>query len=364
MVTAMTKLDPTPPLSGVTVVDMTTALGEYAGRLLADLGADVIRFDNAASTSPYRREFMNAGKQIRATRPSGSELTGLLQRAQILLTSEGPAALRAKDLHPADVTRRHRMLVHVAISPFGLTGPYADRPASDLTLMAAGGLLALGGDPDREPVRAWGEQTAVIAGVHSTTAALIALHVLETESRGQIVDLSVQEAVAHSIENAAQYVDLEGVVRRRAGAGPREAGTGLFRCADGWIYLVGGLGGKPLAWNAIAEWLTDGGVAGAADLDADRWQRPEWRRTPQACNRFRELFEVFAASRTKAELFASGQKRGISIAPVATPEDLLRDPQLVARNYFHVVEVGQRVTLPGPPYRFATSDVGPRTERG
>jgi crotonobetainyl-CoA:carnitine CoA-transferase CaiB-like acyl-CoA transferase len=79
----------------------------------------------------------------------------------------------------------------------------------------------------------------VIAGVHATTATLIALHVLETESRGQIVDLSVQEAVAHSIENAAQYVDLEGVVRRRAGAGPQEAGTGLFRCADGWIYLVG-----------------------------------------------------------------------------------------------------------------------------
>ncbi len=360
----MTGIDLTPPLSGVTVVDMTTALGEYTGRLLADLGADVIRFDNADATSPHRRAFMNAGKQIHASQPGGDEVSELLDGADILLTSEGPAALRAKDLHPEDVTRRHRMLVHVAISPFGLTGPYADRPASDLTLMAAGGLLALGGEPEREPVRAWGEQTAVIAGVHATTAALIALHVLETESRGQIVDLSVQEAVAHSIENAAQYVDLEGVVRRRAGAGPQEAGTGLFRCADGWIYLVGGLGGKPLAWDAIAEWLIEGGIADATDLDAERWQRPDWRRTPQACNRFRELFEVFAASRTKAELFATGQKRGISVAPVATPEDLLADPQLVARDYFRVVEVdGRRVTLPGPPYRFRTSDVGPRTGR-
>ena len=360
----MTPMDPTPPLSGVTVVDMTTALGEYTGRLLADLGADIIRFDTSAATSPHRRAFMNAGTQIRHMQPGGAELSELLRQAQILLTSEGPAALRAKDLHPVGVTRRHPMLVHVAISPFGLTGPYADRPASDLTLMAAGGLLALGGEPDREPVRAWGEQTSVIAGVHATTAALIALHVLEAQSRGQIVDLSVQEAVAHSIENAAQYIDLEGVVRHRAGAGPREAGTGLFRCADGWIYLVGGLGGKPLAWNAIARWLTDGGVADATDLDAERWQQPDWRRTQQACDRFRELFEVFAALRTKAELFASGQKRGISVAPVATPEDLLRDPQLVARDYFRVVEVeGKRVTLPGPPYRFRTSDVGPRTER-
>ena len=186
--------------------------------------------------------------------------------------------------------------MHVAISPFGLTGPYADRPASDLTLMAAGGLLALAGEPDREPVRAWGEQTAVIAGVHATTAALIALHVLETEGRGQIVDLSVQEAVAHSIENAAQYVDLEGVVRRRAGAGPQEAGTGLFRCADGWIYLVGGLGGKPLAWRRDRRVADRWGLADATDLDAERWQQPDWRRTPQACTRFRELFEVFAES--------------------------------------------------------------------
>jgi benzylsuccinate CoA-transferase BbsE subunit len=360
----MNHMDLTSPLSGVTVVDMTTALGEYAGRLLADLGADVIRFDNAAPTCLHRRAFMNAGKQIRAWRPRGEELTDVLKCAQILLTSEGPAALRANDLHPLDVARRHPMLVHVAISPFGLTGPYADRPASDLTLMAAGGLLALAGEPDREPVRAWGQQTAVIAGVHATTAALIALHVLETESRGQIVDLSVQEAVAHSIENAAQYVDLEGVVRRRAGAGPREAGTGLFRCADGWIYLVGGLGGKPLAWKAIAEWLTDGGVAKATDLDAECWHRPQWRRMPEACKRFRDLFEAFAASRTKAELFMSGQKRGISVAPVATPQDLLRDPQLVARDYFRAVEVeGRRVTLPGSPYRFATSDVRPRKGR-
>jgi benzylsuccinate CoA-transferase BbsE subunit len=363
-VTEMTEMDLSSPLSGVTVVDMTTELGDYTGRLMADLGADVIRFDVSAPVSPHRRAFMNAGKQIRTTRPSGRELDELLARTQIVLTSEGPAALRAKDMHPLDVTRRYPMLVHVAISPFGLTGPYADRPASDLTLMAAGGMLALGGEPDREPVRAWGQQTAVIAGVHATTAALIALHVLETESRGQIVDLSVQEAVAHSIENAAQYVDLEGVVRRRAGAGPQEAGTGLFRCADGWIYLVGGLGGKPLAWKAIAEWLTEAGLHDAADLDSERWQQSQWRRTPQACTRFRELFEVFAASRTKAELFAAGQKRGISIAPVATPDDLLNDPQLVARDYFRVVEVEEaHVTLPGPPYRFRYSDVGPRTGR-
>lgn len=362
----MTTTDTTPsvdhsaPLSGVTVVDATTWLGEYTGRLLADLGADVIRIDRAAAAASPRRAYMNAGKQIRDLEP-GAELEQLLGGAQILLTSEGPAALRARDLHPCDVINRHPRLVHVSISPFGLTGPYADRPASDLTLLAAGGLLALAGEPDREPVRAWGEQTAVIGGAHAAVATLIALHVLETEFRGQIVDLSVQEAVAHSLENAAQYVDLEGVVRSRAGAGPREAGTGLFRCSDGWIYLVGGLGGSPLAWHGIVAWLVDGGVAAATELDERRWLEPKWRRSPEACAQFRKLFEGFAARRTKSELFTSGQKRGISVAPVATPQDLLDDPQLVAREYFRTVTVeGQCVTLPGPPYRFRTSHVGPR----
>lgn len=343
------------PLDGVTVVDMTTPLGEYAGRLLADLGAEVIRI-GVPETTLARRVFMNVGKTFRAD----ADLDMLLSQAQLLITSEGPAGLRSKGLDPAEVTDRHRRLVHLAISPFGLTGPYADRPASDLTLLAAGGLLALAGDPDREPVRAWGEQSTVIAGVHAATAALIALHVLETEGRGQIVDLSVQEAVAHSVENAAQYFDLEHVVRRRAGSGTQEAGTGLFRCADGWVYLVGGLGGKPLAWSQIADWLIDAGIAGAAELRADCWQVSQWRRQPYAGERFRELFEEFTAHRTKAELFAAGQRRGISIAPVAMPEDLLVDPQLLARNYFRIIDAGvEPMVLPGPPYRFRHSDVGP-----
>lgn len=350
--------DTSAPLAGVTVVDLTTTLGEYTGRLLADLGADVLRLDPGSATSPHRRAFMNAGKRIRQDVPA--TLDRLLDGAQMLITSVGPAALRIQGLDPQEVTARHPGLIHVAISPFGLTGPYADRPASDLTLLAAGGLLALAGDPDREPVRAWGEQTAIIAGVHAATAALIALHVLETESRGQLVDLSVQEAVAHSLENAAQYYDLEDVVRRRAGAGPQEAGTGLFRCLGGWIYLVGGLGGKPLAWRAITEWLTEAGTTGAEVLDENCWQQPGYRRSVEACSRFRAIFENFAATRTKAELFGSGQKRGISIAPVATPRDLLDDPQLVARNYFRDVDVdGTTVTVPGPPYRFRHSTVGP-----
>lgn len=379
MVVTMT-LTPTMdgPLEGVRVIDLTTRLGAYTGRLLSDLGAEVIRVEPRGG-APERNHapqtedgisfgfaFTEAGKQSLIADSSDADnavqLERLLDTAQMLLTSEGPALLRARDLHPENVTDRHPGLVHVSISPFGLTGPYADRPASDLTLLAAGGLLGLAGDPDREPLRAWGNQTSVIAGVHAATAALIALLSLESTGRGQIVDLSVQEAVAHSLENAAQYLDLEGVVRKRVGAGPAEAGTGLFQCADGWVYLVGGLGGRPLAWQSITDWLTGQGIDEAETLSADKWQERTWRRSREGSTAFRVIFEKFARTRTKQELYESGQGRGISVAPVATPEDLINDPQLVARDFFRTIDVGGHpLRFPGPPYRFANAYVGPRS---
>ncbi|WP_189186343.1 CoA transferase [Streptomyces albiflavescens] len=364
------------PLDGVRVIDLSTRLGAYAGRLFADLGADVIRVEPPGGV-PERTvpplvggvtslsfAFTEAGKRsvvLDLDDPvDAARLEDLLGTAQMLLTSEGPGRLRELVLHPDDVTARHPRLVHLSISPFGLTGPWADRPAGDLTLLAAGGLLTLAGDPDLAPVRAWGEQTSVIAGVHGAAAALMALLALEDTERGQVVDVSAQEAIAHSLENAVQYFDLEGVVRHRAGAGPAEAGTGLFACADGWIYLVGGLGGLPLAWEAISQWLEDNGVEDAEQLREPRWRERDWRRGEQGIAVFRTLFERFAAQRTKQELYEDGQRRGISIAPVSTPHDLLSNPQLTERGFFRKLAVGDRtLAFPGPPYRFAGLDVGP-----
>ncbi|WP_327686325.1 CaiB/BaiF CoA transferase family protein [Streptomyces sp. NBC_00467] len=365
------------PLEGLRVIDLSTPLGTYTGRLLADLGADVIRVEPPGgvperSAPPLTEDgislsfaFTEAGK--RSVVLDGHEIGGgagqferLLNSAQILLTSEGPSRLRQRGLHPADVTRRHPRLIHVSVSPFGLTGPWADRPASDLTLLAAGGLLSLAGEADLAPVRAWGNQTSVISGVHAATAALIAVLVLEETGQGQIVDVSAQEAVAHSLENAAQYVDLEHSIRRRVGSGPREAGTGLFACSDGWVYLVGGLGGLPLAWDSITDWLVSGGLEGAAQLHEPQWLDRSWRRSNEAVRAFRDLFERFAAERAKQELYEEGQSRGISIAPVSTPEDLLTSPQLTERGFFRPVTVsGRTLAFPGSPYRFDGMDVVP-----
>lgn len=364
------------PLDDIRVIDLSNGLGTYTGRLFADLGADVIKIEPPSgaperTTPPLTPQgtsvffaFTEAGKRSITLDGTATEqaeqLERLLDTAHILLTSEGPSRLHQRGIHPEDVTRRHPGLIHVSVSPYGLTGPWADRPACDLTLLAAGGLLALAGEADLPPVRAWGNQTSIIAGLHAATAALMAVLALEETGQGQIVDVSAQEAVAHSLENAVQYVDLENTVRRRAGSGPREAGTGLFACLDGWIYLVGGLGGLPLAWDAITQWLESGGLKDAADLRDPRWQQRDWRRSDEGVQTFRDLFERFAAPRTKQDLYEDGQRRGISIAPVSTPSDLLASPQLAGRAFFRQIAVGDEVlTFPGSPYRFERLDVAP-----
>jgi benzylsuccinate CoA-transferase BbsE subunit len=363
-------------LAGIRVVDATTWLGAYVGRLLADLGADVARLE-APNGSAERNEglrlpggtsawwaFTEAGKRaiVLDQRQPGhvARLAALLDGADVLVTSEGPRALQARGLDPAALRARHRSLVHVSVSPYGLDGPYADRPATDLTVLAAGGLLALAGDPDRAPVRPFGRQSALMACLHATVGALIALLVAEDSGRGQTVDVSAQEAVAHSLENAVQYADLEGLVRGRVGSALAEAGTGLFTCRDGWVYLVCGLGGYPLGWDGLIAWLESEGVA-AAGLREERWHTAAWRKSAEAVAEFRAVFERFAAGRGKQELYEGGQRHGVSIAPVSTPADLLASPQLVERGFFQEIMVdGQPVLMPGPPYRFEGAEVGPR----
>ena len=160
-----------------------------------------------------------------------------------------------------------------------------------------------------------------------------------------------------------QYADLEGVVRGRTAGTATEVANGLFRCRDGWVYLVAGIGGTPLGWDGLLGWLAGAGVE-VAELREPRWQDAAWRRTPEAADEFRLIFEGFTATRGKAELYEAGQRHGVSVGPVATPADLLDSPQLAARGFFREVEVaGRVVTVPGPPYRFAGLAVGPRPVR-
>jgi len=329
-------------LTGLRVLDCTNRLANYATRLLAGLGADVVRVtsvDGSADTSPALDDlYLNGGKRTFEVDPSKDSdrawLVAAACSADVIFETHPGSLLSAAGIEPELLRERNPSLVHTCVSPFGRTGPDGGRAASDLTLMARGGLMWLAGEPDLPPVRPAGHQSEMAAGLYAAIGSLIGVLSTDSTGEGQRVDVAALECVASALENATQYWDLEHTIRRRTGSRPREAGSGLFRCEDGHVYMMAGRLSTPRGWIAIVEWLNEVGAAGAAELQKSHWSTFEYRTRPDAARFFEDVFTEFARNRKKAELYEDGQKRGIVICPLNTPIDLLSDRQLRHRGFF------------------------------
>jgi benzylsuccinate CoA-transferase BbsE subunit len=363
------------PLASTRVLDLSGPFGAYAGRLLSDLGADVIRVvpptgdplaDDppvvATSTGPASafQWFVNLGKQVvelDLARPGERELCEqLFASADVLLETWGPDPVEVGGWERADVEARFPGLVMVSITPFGLDGPRGRDAGTDLVTLASGGLLALGGYPDTSPIAPTGGQAMLAASIFGAVAAIFGLIARQADGRGRRLDVSAEEAVASALEDAIPQYDLTGRVRRRAGDVPREAGTGIFRCADGYVSMVAGRLGTAKAWRSLVEWLVEERAPGAEVLLGDDWQSFPFRQRPEAVAQFAQVFGPFAAGRTKAQLYEEAQRRSIALAPVNEIPDVLDNPQLAARDFFvpvHVPELGRAIQFPGRPYRLS-----------
>jgi benzylsuccinate CoA-transferase BbsE subunit len=360
--------DPKAPLHGIRVLEIAGELTGYAGKLLADLGADVVLADlSSHPNEPHgfdpREFFLDHAKQCV---PAGSDstcLTRLILDADVILQSGGTGEPCPPKLDPALVRGRNPAAVQVIVTPFGRSGPKADAPSTDLTRLAAGGLLWLGGYPDAEPVAAFGEQSTTATGIYAAVAALLALLARERSGDGDTVEISSQEVLTQALETSIAEYELLGKVRRRLGDNPREAGTGVFPCADGHVSMVAGRLGTAAAWVRLVEWLQESGAPGAELLSEPGWDTLEHRQRPDAIASFSEIFGQFAAGRCKDDLHREGQKRSIAIAPVNAVADVLADPHLAARGFFVQMtepRTGTNVRVPGTPFRFSAPSMPSR----
>jgi benzylsuccinate CoA-transferase BbsE subunit len=350
--------DPDATLRGYTVLEIEGELSGYAGKLLADLGAEVMLANLSPSppadaTFDARRFFLHHGK----TRvDSTTALNRLVGEVDVVLQSVGGDEPCPPELEPATVRAANAAVVHAVITPFGLSGPKVNAPSTDLVCLAAGGLLWLGGYPDTEPVAPHGEQSTVGAGIYAAVAVLLALLARERTGEGDTIEISAQELVTQALETSLGEYELLGKVRRRLGDRPREAGTGIFPCADGHVSMVAGRLGTAAAWLRLVEWLQE--TEGADELSGPGWDTLEHRQRPESIAEFTAIFGRFAAGRRKHDLYAEGQARGIAIAPVNTVADVLADRQLASREFFVPAtdpETGTEVVLPAPPFRLASA---------
>jgi benzylsuccinate CoA-transferase BbsE subunit len=360
-------------LAGIRVLDLSSRYGHYAGKLFADLGADVLLIEPTAGCA-MRREgpfldqrphaegslsfaYFNSGKRsvgLDLATPEGRQIfLKLAAGVDLILETGRPGELAALGLGYEELRAVRQGIVVTSITPFGQAGPYAQYECEDIVALALGGLLYLGGYPDGAPMAAAGQQAWRAGEQFAAIASMMAIYRAEDSGQGCAVDVSIQECVVLALENAVQFFDLEGSIRKRYGGTQKQAGTGVFPCADGMVYLMAGGVASNRFWYSTVQWLIDEGVSQAEALKDDKWLDTRFLETDEARQIFLNLVIPFLASRTKAYLYTEGQRRRIPICPVSTTADLVENRQLAHRQYFVDVphpHSGRSLRAPGAPY--------------
>jgi benzylsuccinate CoA-transferase BbsE subunit len=352
------------PLAGIRVLDLCDQKGALAGKLLAGLGAEVVLVEPPGGSSlrdlppfwdglPERERslffwFYAAGKRSLTLDPASGTGVALLRRlaavADVVVATEAsggltPAALRAAS---------PRLLV-ASITPFGLQGPYQGWKTSDLVAQALGGMLYVNGHPGRAPLRALGLQAYHQAGIFAATGILAGLLARERTGQGQLIDVSVQAAVAAALEHVPGFFHQDGRIARRQGTLHWTRYFRVGRCRDGWVMHCT-LGD----WTSLLEWMKSDGMGATVDdpaLEDIKVRQAE-------AERLFDALDAWAARYTVAELVEGAQLRRIPYAAVHPPEALLHDAHLAERGFFVPIEhpgLDRPVPCPGAPFRLTDS---------
>lgn len=368
MLRAMTAAALAGPLDGVRVIDLADARAELAGRVLADLGAEVIRVEPPGGSPSRRRPPFEDGREDDAdgslywasvalgkrsivldiTEEADRErLRELLAGADIFVESGDPGALDALGLGYDDLRELNPALIYVSVTPWGQDGPLCGRPTTELTLEAAGGLLSLQGDGDRPPVPVGYPQAAFHAGVQAAADALIALNERQHSGLGQHLDVSMQAAVVWTLMNATGYPPNE--QRDPPGKGDDRAGPPVQRipgvtlrsmidCADGVTYMNPAGGG---ALAGVLRWAEQEGVLPASlrDVEVEGWMLmiQAGAITAEQVNEAFDFAAGFIGHKTKRELQQFAVEHSLLVAPIYTAEDIANDHQLEARDYWRTI---------------------------
>ena len=357
-------------LDGVRVLEVGDLVSAaYATKLLADLGADVVKIepqrgDLARGRGPFPGNiphpetsglflYLNANKRgitLDLRQPRGqAALARLAAGADLLVHNVHPTLMAAHGLDYDRLSGANPRLVMTSIAPFGLSGPHASYRGPDVVTWSAGGVAALNGqtgEPDLPPLKAFGDQSGFQAALNAAVGSLGALFARLASGRGEHVEVSAQESVAAILELTFEFWPYTGLVASRLGRKPIQP-LCFVECRDGWIFICAveehqwqkfvDLMGNP-EWAELE--VFENRLARGANFDALEPFLQEWCR-----------------ERSVQELYEEGQRRRIPFAPVSTMGDLLASPHLRARGFFATLahSVAGPVTMPGAPYHLSAT---------
>ena len=385
-------------LSGYRVVDLTNERGLLAGRMLADLGAEVIQVESpdgssarrvappsTGATSLYWEAYASNKRSVVLDLDTAEDqltFRELVATADFLFESSDTGWAEARGLDYSSLSRINPRCVFVSITPFGRGGPKSNWSDSELICWAAGGALFFNRDEDRPPVRISVPQAYHHAAADAAAAALIAHRARLRDGVGQHVDISVQASAAQATLSAvlsaavgdASTYPVEGTEqvttsRRRldlSGSGSASRRT-KWPVLDGFVEMHLSLG--PAAGrftNNLFKWLGEEGAVDTRFVDLDWVAAPDLYKSGELSFEDLELARAqvaaFFAQHTKAELLEAAISRKMLLAPIYTVEDLLESPQYNDRQFFTSFEDadGQSLTLPGPLVWFDGAPTGRR----
>jgi len=375
-------------LSDYRILDLTDHKGVYCGKVLADLGADVIKVekpggDATRNMGPFYKDVphperslywwaYNTNKRgitLDIETADGKEIfRRLVKTADAVVESYPPGYMDKLKLGYAALTKIKPDIIVTSVSPFGEAGPYRDWKADDLVGWAMAGQAYVTGDDDRPPVQISFPHGYLVTGCHAASATLAALYYREISGEGQYIDVSMQESVLWTTLLLVQFWDMMKINLFRAGS-RRSMGTALFRlafpCKDGHLgFLIAGGQLASISMPPLIEWMAEEGMLGAFE-DKKDWGPKDWTEkvdamalTQETVDAWEDSLIKFFANKTKAEIYEKAREKGMIIYPVSTTKDLAENAQLKARDFYVEVEhpeLGETLTYAGSPYKIAVA---------
>jgi benzylsuccinate CoA-transferase BbsE subunit len=368
-------------LSPYRVLDLAGEKGLFCGKILGDMGADVIKIeppggDLARHIGPFFHDELDPEKSLfwfayntskrgitlNIETEDGKEIfKKLVKTADFVLESFDPGYLDKLGLGYAALEKINPGLIMVSITPFGQTGPYKAWKAPDIVAWGMGGDMAPFGNADRPPYHiSYHSQAYLCAGADGAIGALMALADRVHTGEGQQVDVSIQESVVQNTEHITAGWDLRHAVQKRgqgAGLGPHM--KQLYPCKDGYVswFFWGGV--MSVRTNVpLVKWMESEGMSDEF-LSNYNWEKFGNETTQQDVDRLEAPVARFFLAHTKKELFEGAVRTNTQVYPVSTPADVMADEQLAARKFWVEVdhsELGVKITYPGP---FAVSNEAP-----
>lgn len=381
-------------LDHLCVLEIANEKISFLGKLLADMGADVILIeppggdptrhyppfvdDDDQKPSLYFWHYNTSKRSVTLDLDDPDDQVAyrdLLTRADVVIESEPTTRLAALGLDFNDVNPLNPRLIHAAVTPYGRADPQSDLPVTDLTLMAAGGPPWSCGYDDHSlpPVRGWGNQ-GFHTGCHfAYMSILTALLFREASGRGQFIDVSITAALNVTTE-AASYTHLinGGEVQRQTGrhAATRPTGDTQMMCADGRYVNTGVPPRFPAEFSKLHDWVVTLGLADEfpeivfLEMGAN-WEGPfelsklgEDDTITAIFSAGREALQLIATKVSAYDFFIGCQNAGLAVGPINAPEEVFEDPHFISRGFQVSVEheeIGRTITYPGAPYKLPAS---------